>query len=148
MDGQRVTYVAEYSSYTNLYETDSMDAGLTLSVLPSLGESGYITLQINAELTTLNDPLDNHGSPVKDGQMIDNTVVVKDGQSVLLGGLTRTVERKSTKRFPVLGHVLPFLFSREVSTNHEVQSFVVLTPRVVDFGGNLDEETRRVVEGG
>jgi len=148
LDGQRVTYVAEYSSYTNLYETDSMDAGLTLSVLPSLGESGYITLQINAELTSLGAPLDRHGSPVKDGQMIDNTVVVRDGQSVLLGGLTRTVERKSTKRFPILGHVLPFLFSRQVTINHEVQSYIVLTPRVVDFGGNLDEDTRRLIEGG
>ncbi|MCK4461744.1 MAG: hypothetical protein KAW46_08050 [candidate division Zixibacteria bacterium] len=148
VDGQRVTYVAEYSSYTNLYEIDSMDAGLTLSVLPSLGESGYITLQINAELTTLNDPLDNHGSPVKDGQMIDNTVIVKNGQSVLLGGLTRTVEQKSQKRFPILGHVLPFLFSRQVTINHEVQSYIVLTPRVVDFGGNLDEDTRRLIEGG
>lgn len=147
VDGQRVTYVADYSSYSNIYRIDSLDAGLTLSVLPSLGESGYITLQINAELTSLKAPLDNHGSPVKDGQMLDNTVIVKDGQSVLLGGLTRTVKMTSTKRFPLLGHVLPFLFSRKVTVDSEIQSYIVLTPHVVDLAGNLDESTRRTVEG-
>jgi len=148
LDGQRVTYVTRYSSYTNLYQTDSMDAGLTLSVLPSLGESGYITMDIKAELTSLVTDRNLSGSPVKDGQMVENTVVVKNGQSVLLGGLTRSVEQKAEKRFPVLGYVLPFLFSRQVTVNQETQSFVVLTPRVVDFEGNLDEETQRVIEGG
>jgi hypothetical protein len=63
------------SSYTNLFVTDSMDAGLTLSVLPSLGESGYITLQIRAEMTHLIG--DVSGSPAKDGQMVENTVIVE-----------------------------------------------------------------------
>jgi type II secretory pathway component GspD/PulD (secretin) len=148
LDGQRVTYVTRYSSYTNMYQTDSMDAGLTLSVLPSLGESGYITMDISAELTSLDRDRMFSGSPVKDGQMVDNTVIVKEGQSVLLGGLNRSVEKESQKRFPVLGHILPFLFSRHVKTTSEIRSYVVLTPRVIDFGGNLDEETRREIEGG
>jgi len=147
VDGQRVTYVADYSSYSNIYQIDSLDAGLTLSVLPSLGESGYITMEINAELTSLADPLDNHGSPIKDGQMFDNTVIVQDGQSVLLGGLTRTIKKTSHKRFPLLGHVLPFLFSRKITVDSELQSYVVLTPHVVDFKGNLDEATRQKIEG-
>lgn len=145
LDGQRVTYVTRYSSYTNLFETDSMDAGLTVSVLPSLGESGYITLDINAELTSLDRSIS--GSPVKDGQMVENTVIVKDGESVLLGGLTRMVEEKRRKRFPLLGHVLPFLFSREITARDEVESFIVLTPRVVDFSTALDKHTKSVIEG-
>ncbi|MBU8934691.1 MAG: hypothetical protein KOO62_11900 [candidate division Zixibacteria bacterium] len=145
LDGQRVTYVTRYAAYTNLFETDSLDAGLTLSVLPSLGESGYITLQINAELTTLSESIS--GSPVKDGQMIENTVIVKDGESVLLGGLSRTVERKSVKRFPILGHILPFLFSRDTKTNEEIKSYMILTTHVVDFNTALDEETKSIMEG-
>jgi len=125
-----------------------MDAGLTLSVLPSLGESGYITMEINAELTSLTTSSQLEGSPIKDGQMVENTVIVKDGQSVLLGGLSRSVEQKSQKRFPILAHIPPFLFSRHITTASEVQSFIVLTPRVIDFGGNLDEATRRTIEGG
>jgi type II secretory pathway component GspD/PulD (secretin) len=145
LDGQRVTYITRYSSYTNLYETDSMDAGLTLSVLPSLGESGYITMKINAEMTMLGGQIS--GSPIKTGQLVENTVVVKDGESVLLGGLTRSMESRTTKRFPILGHVLPFIFSREVTDHEEIESFMILTPRVVDFSATLDEETKAKMEG-
>lgn len=145
LDGQRVTYITRYSSYTNLFETDSMDAGLTLSVLPSLGESGYITLKINAEMTTLDGQIS--GSPIKTGQLLENTIVVKDGESVLLGGLTRSTEMHTKKRFPILGYVLPFIFSREVTNHEEIESYMILTPRVVDFSSNLDEETKAKMEG-
>jgi type II secretory pathway component GspD/PulD (secretin) len=131
LDGERITYVTRYSSYSNLFEADSMDAGLTLSVLPSLGESGYITMEITAELTALTGQIS--GSPVKTGQMLENTVVVRDGQSVPLGGLTRTVETEVHRRFPGLGYILPFLFSRKTTVREEIESYLILTPRVVDF---------------
>ena len=131
LDGKRVTYVNRYSSYTNLYETESMDAGLTLSVLPSLGESGYITLHIDAELTALSGSIS--GSPVKQGQMLENTVLVRDGQSVPLGGLTRTVETTVHKRLPILGHAIPYLFSRKTTLQEEVETYLIITPRVVDL---------------
>jgi len=145
LDGQRVTYITRYSSFTNLFETDTLDAGLTLSVLPSLGESGYLTLDIRAELTTIDGNIS--GSPVKDGQIVENTVIVRDGETVLLGGFLRTVEQRSRRRFPLLGTVLPFLFSREISNRSRREKFVVLTPRVVDLGGNLDARTREAIEG-
>lgn len=144
LDGERVTYVTRYASYTNLFETDSMDAGITVSVLPSIGESGYITLKINAEMTSLGGEIS--GSPVKKGQLIENTVIVKDGESVLLGGLTRSVELKGKKRFPILGHILPFIFSQETSALEEIESYMILTPRVVDFSTALDERIKTLDE--
>lgn len=147
LDGERVTYITKYSSYTNLFETDSMDAGLSLTVTPSLGESGYITMNITAELTSLMPPRDASGSPIKQGQMIENTVVVKDRESVLLGGRTRMIEEKRKRRVPILGHILPFLFSREITNYDEAESFVVITPRVVDFDASINMETRGIIEG-
>jgi len=145
LDGQRVTYITRYSSFTNLFETDTLDAGLTLSVMPSLGESGYLTLDLRAELTSLSSNIS--GSPVKDGQIVENTVIVKDGETVLLGGFQRTADQKVTRRFPLLGHVLPFLFSRETVNRSTIESFVVLTARVVDLAAGLDEKSRQTIEG-
>ena len=144
LDGDRVTYISKYSSYTNLYETQTMDAGLTLNVLPSLGESGYISLHVEAEMTTANYSYSN--SLYKSGQMIDNTVIAKDGEPVVLGGLTRNVKTSTHKRFPILGHILPFLFSRKINSEDEVRSYIILTPRVVDFNTALDEETKKAIE--
>ncbi len=63
-----------------------------------------------------------------------------------MGGLSRTVEEKYRKRFPLLGHVLPFLFSREVTNHDQIESFIVLTPRVVDLAAGLDDKTKAALE--
>ena len=145
LDGQRVTYVTRYSSYTNLFATDSMDAGLRLQVLPSLGESGYLRLDLRAELTSISSNIS--GSPVKDGQIVESSVTVKDGETVMLGGFTRTVDRTEHRRFPVLGRVLPFLFSREIVQHSRRESFIAITPHVVDLAAAVDEKTKDVLEG-
>lgn len=145
LDGQRTTYITRYSSFTNLFATDSMDAGLRLSVLPSLGESGYLTLDVRAELTSISSNIS--GSPVKDGQIVENTVVVKDGETVVLGGFTRTTEERTIRRFPGLGYVLPFLFSREIVKQTSRESFVVITPHVVDLTASVDAKTQGVLDG-
>ena len=146
LDGQRVTYVTRVSSHTNIYETQTMDAGLKLEVLPTLGESGYLILDIQAELTGLSGR-DYSGSPVKDGQIINNTVILEDGGTLLLGGFERHLQQESTKRFPVLGHLLPVIFSREVREEQTLQSVIVLTARSVDPGAPLDEDVRGMMEG-
>jgi general secretion pathway protein D len=138
LDGQRVTYVARYSSYTNLFQTDSLDTGVRLSVVPSLGESGYLTMDVEAELTRLADQSYISGSPVKDGQIVKNTVVCRSGETVLLGGLTRTQVQVTHRRFPILGRILPFIFSREVRHEQVMESYVLLTPRVVDLQAAVD----------
>jgi len=143
LDGQRVTYVTRFSSYSNLYETETMNAGLNLSVLPSLGESGYITLDVTAELTTLGGTIAN--SPVKSGQMVENTIIVKNGESVILGGLSKVVHRTTNRRFPVLGYILPFIFSHKTTIDDEIQSFIVLTPKVVDFNTAIDSQTQQMI---
>ncbi len=146
LDGSRTTYVAQMSSYSNIYEIDSMDAGITLSVLPSIGKSGFMTLDITAEVTTMSLRAEG-GSPTKNGQIIENKIIINDGQSVILGGMTRTIQHKSRKRFPILGHILPFLFSRETSRNEEVQTIMVLTPRIINLETNMDESSQKLLEG-
>ncbi len=135
------------SAASNTYETQTMDAGLKLSVTPSAGQAGYLTLHVIAELTQLDATLDFSGSPVKNGQMLENTIVVADGQPIVLGGFRRVEKRKHTRRVPILGHILPFLFSRESQTESYFDSIVVLTARVVDLDAPLDEQTREIITG-
>jgi type II secretory pathway component GspD/PulD (secretin) len=145
LDGERVTYVTRLSAYNNIYETETMDAGLNLSVLPSIGESGYLTLEIHAELSRLTGESVS-GSPIKSGQIVDNTVIVRDGEPVLLGGFQRTVDIKGKKRFPILGHILPFLFSRETTVQELRESYIILQARVLDAPEPLGEEIQQMLE--
>jgi type II secretory pathway component GspD/PulD (secretin) len=158
LDGYRVTYVNRANGYANIYQTETMDAGLRLEVTPSLGESGYLKLDLEAELSNLlqvemnaytpnsRDFASISGSPIKRGQILRNTVMAKDGETVVLAGFTRTVDVKAHRKFPVLGTVLPFLFSRDMATQRHHESLIVITPRVVDLAGKLDERDKGLLE--
>lgn len=159
LDGYRVTYVNKANGYANIHQTETMDAGLRLEVTPSLGESGYLKLDLEAELSNLvqmefaspfvasRDFASISGSPVKRGQILRNTVMAKDGETIVLAGFTRTVDTRSRRRFPVLGAVLPFLFSRESVTQRHHESIIVITPRVVDLASGVGAREKELLEG-
>ena len=69
--------------------------------------------------------------------------MVKDGETFLLGGLNRTVDYVTKRKVPVLGTILPFLFSRKITTRTTYQVFILLTPRVIDLEPQkLDERLK------
>ncbi|MBN1349964.1 hypothetical protein JXJ21_11185 [candidate division KSB1 bacterium] len=131
LDGQRITYVSKYSSYSNLFESQELTAGLFLSVTPSLGKSGYLKLDVTAKLTQLGEVIG--GSPSESGQMLTNTVIAKDNETFLLGGFKKTETRKIRKRTPILGYVLPFLFSKHIDREITKDILILLTPKIIDL---------------
>src|SRR5262249_655383 len=156
LDGERVTFATRANGYASIYVADTMDAGLKLEVTPSLVESGQMRLKVVAGLTQLEANFDNFrnatflplgGSPIKRGQIVENTIVARDGEPVLLGGFTRTVDVRSRQRFPVLGWFLPFLFSREVSQQSHHENLIALTPRIVDLETGPDAAQKKLLEG-
>lgn len=131
LDGNRMVYAARYASRDELFETETINAGLYLGVTPTLGAAGLLTMDVTAKLTDLAyGPGDSVGER---GQIVSNRVLLRDGQTVLLGGLRRTEVRKEKRRVPILGWVLPFFFSRHVDVDLSRDVFVLLTPHVVDL---------------
>jgi len=131
LDGDRITYVTRYSSYTNLFETQELTAGLSLSVTPTIGESGYLKLDVIAKLTSLGEKIS--GSPSESGQILENTVVVKDQEPFVLGGFKNTTSRKIKRKVPILGSILPFLFSSEKTVESTRDVMLILTPKIIDL---------------
>ncbi|MEO0137129.1 MAG: hypothetical protein ABIL40_04240 [candidate division WOR-3 bacterium] len=131
LDGSRVTYVARYSSYANIYETSELNAGLYLEVTPSLGDNDYLRLDVKAKLTTLGEAIG--GSPSELGQQVQNTVIVKNGEEFLLGSFKKAEKIKLKRRVPLLGTILPFLFSRTYEVDTAKDFLVILKPIVVDL---------------
>ncbi len=115
----------------NLFETQEMTAGLSLSVKPSLGASGFLRLDVEAKLTTLGAVIGD--TPSEHGQMLHNTVIARDGEPILLGGFKTSETERSRSGVPILGRFLPFLFSREVERTIDREILLVLTPRVVSI---------------
>lgn len=131
MDGQRIKYVSRLANYASIYETEELSTGLSLEVTPSIGASGYLKLDVIAKLTTLGEIIAN--SPSESGQIIENTVIVKDKETFLLGAFQQTEVRKIKRKVPLIGYVLPFLFSRDVNMEVTKDILIILTPEIIDL---------------
>lgn len=131
LDGHRIKYVARYSSYSNIYETEELTSGLSLAVTPSLGQSGYLKLDVDAKLTSLGQIIS--GSPSESGQMLENTVIVENNKPFLLGGFKKTETREVRSGIPVLGRILPFLFSKKKNVEITKDILLILKPKVIDL---------------
>lgn len=138
LDGQHVTYISRYSSYSNLYETQEINSGLSLTVTPSIGESDYLALDIEAKYTYLQGNIS--GSPVENGQILKNKIIARNNEPFLLGAFKRTQTITVKRKVPLLGTILPYLFSTKKGVEKSSDMLIVLTPRVIDLTGSTAPE--------
>ena len=129
-----------------LETTRFVDVGTTLRVTPRIDPSGYIQMHIHPEVSSVSSTLDE--GPRITTREADTTVHVKDGQSIVIGGLLQEDLTLIKGRIPILGH-LPFLgiFFQNRSKDHEQKELViVITPRLVDVTAGTGKTPLEVQE--
>ncbi len=137
------------------YETQNfIDAGVRLGVHPWTGDGEEIICSISPEVSTLTalDPVT--GLPDKITRTAETMVRVRDGQTIVIGGLRKEEERKIRTKVPILGDIplvgTLFRSSSKVMTHTDLVIFI--TPRVVSetgyFAADEERELReRFLEG-
>ncbi len=115
-------------------------AGVTLGVTPQISEDGVTTLHIVPIITDLveyrsfsfqNNTFD---VPVIDIRETDTIVRVRDGETVVIGGLIQDKNRDNYSKIPILGDI-PFLgkaFSQQIRSSEKVELVILLTLRIVE----------------
>ncbi len=159
--GSREAYVTTttttgQTTSTTAEEVEFIDVGIQLAVTPAINEDGYITMKIKPEVSsvvrTLETPSKNK-IPIVDTSTAETTVIVKDGATVIIGGLRKNEKKHEDDRIPFLGRipVLGPLFFRQRDQDNELQELVVfITPHIVTgdvlvtgdeerFGGGIKE---------
>ncbi len=134
VDGSHSTFVSKYSSYGDVYETQELYTGLSLVVTPSIGDDTYLSLDIEAKYTEIAGTIS--GNPVEKGQILNNHVIVKDKESFLLGAFKRKASQERKSKIPLIGTILPFLFSNKVDAENEQDFLIVVTPTIIDLKGS------------
>jgi type II secretory pathway component GspD/PulD (secretin) len=107
------------------------DAGVKLHVTPRVTGAGAIVLEVKAEQSAETGRVVGD-IPVVSKHVAETTLLVNSGESVIMGGLRRTVNTKTRTQIPVLGDIpilgWPF---RHTKTGQETRDLVVfLTPRL------------------
>ena len=128
------------------------DTGVILKVTPRVNANGYITINIEQEVSdvaqTTTSTID---SPTIQQRRITSTVIAYNNQSIALGGLIREKTNNVESGLPVLSK-LPFigaLFGQVDDTVTRTELLVILTPQVVHNGNEaklLTEELKRSMQ--
>lgn len=112
------------------------DTGIVLSITPQINSDGIVNLSIRQELSSVESGAEGvNNNPIFNNQEINTTVVVRDGENVVLGGLIQTdVESLNTgvpvlNRMPVVGN----LFSYRQQATQRRELFIVLRPEIVNL---------------
>ena len=123
--------------------------GISLTVRPTVGTSNTkgnkdykrITLDIkigDIQVISGSTQSNNDGimtnPPVLSELSVTNTVVLKSGQTTVIGGLATTSDRKTTNRVPLLYRVpvLGNLFQANLNSDSELEQFIFITPTIVE----------------
>jgi general secretion pathway protein D len=114
------------------------DVGVKLTVEPSVNLNDEVTLKIKVEVTRLGDQVTLQASPeIKQfrfgTRMAETTLMLKDDETVVLGGLIQDEDRKNRTTVPVLGDIpfLGHLFSSVTIDRISTEVVLTITPRIV-----------------
>lgn len=123
---------------TSYYNSPPSVQALQLDVTPTIGADGFITLSITAATgalqTFLQTLYSQQSTAFQSSQnQLTTSVIVKDGDTFMLGGFTTHTTVKSHKKFPLLGDlpIVDYFFSRRTETFEDKEYVVFITPHVV-----------------
>jgi len=130
---------------------ERQDIGVTLRVTPQITEGNSLRLEIFQEITEINRALQsgvgnvNDVGPALSNRRVENTVVVSDGETVVIGGLLSDKTDQNVTKAPWFGDipVLGWAFKATRDENRKINLLVFLTPRIVRTPLDLENDTIR-----
>ncbi|MDO9002056.1 MAG: type II secretion system secretin GspD [Aquabacterium sp.] len=122
------------SGTVNPFQTvDRKDVGLTLRVRPQVGEGGTVRMTVFQEDSSVKAGADTGTGPTTTKSSIETTVVIDDGQVLVLGGLLKDDYQDNNSQVPLLGDI-PYignLFKSQSRTRKKTNLMVFLRPIVM-----------------
>lgn len=165
--GENVPYLTRQdststtSAYPVNYNTyEYKDVGVILTITPNINQENFIRLKISQQVTKVISGVSTDTTkpsiPTTLKRTAKTTVVVKDNETVVIGGLVGDSTDDSTNKVPFLGEVpiLGWLFKAKTLAREKTNLYIFLTPHIVRTqkdASKLYEEKRgsmgEVVEG-
>lgn len=124
------------------------DVGITLKLTPQITEGDYVKLDIYQEISALKQNQTENilisVGPTTTKRSTRTSVLVKDEQTVVIGGLMQEREEDIITKMPLLGDIplLGWAFKTKTHTKQKTNLLVFLTPHVVKESDRLSEITK------
>ncbi len=130
--GRKDGYTTSTTTDTSTVQTvEFLDTGTRLIFRPFIGEDGYIRMEIHPEDSS--GGLTSANLPFKITTETTSNVMVKDGHTIVIGGLFRESSQTNRAQVPGLGNLpgIGYLFrsQRDQTTREEI--IILLTPHII-----------------
>lgn len=146
------TVVQGDNTSTTADNVQFVDVGVTMAVIPTITQDRHVLLKIKPEVSTQGTAFTISNSsgvvttrvPVVTAQEIETTVLVRSGDTVVLGGLIQDTEDKASNKLPIVGD-MPFFgaFFRSKANDFVKEELVFfLTPTILNSGESSRVATR------
>jgi type II secretory pathway component GspD/PulD (secretin) len=115
------------------FTIETVPVGVALLVRPRVHEDGNITLKVHPVVSTVTDFIGPERIPQTASREADSTIRMKDGETIVIGGLLREEELKILRQVPILGQ-LPLigeLFRSRDTQRRKSEVTVFLTARII-----------------
>ena len=118
------------------------DTGVILNVTPRINYDGIIIIEIDQQVSSVKDQTTGGiDSPTISTKSVKTKLAIKDGQSILMGGLISKEETKNNSGVPFLKDI-PFLgwaFKNQSDSAVKKELVIMVTPYVIESEDILDQ---------
>lgn len=123
---------------------DYKDVGLTLTVTPHIRSGNLVAMDIKQ---TTEDVMTPSGvtTPITSKREVNTSVVVGDGETIILGGMIKETERSMRRRTPGLSYIplIGGLFQKISKEKEKVDFVIFLTPTIIESPQEMRGVTMR-----
>lgn len=141
LEGQQATIIIGKEQYYVILtgapgyqygQLERIPFGVSLSIVPYISDKGEITVEIQPEVSDVVGT-GATGLPVLSKRAVSTKIRVKDGETIVIGGLLQKNESTVKRKIPLLGDIpiLGLLFSRTDKRVDEVETVVFITPHIL-----------------
>ena len=119
-----------YLSTSEQFQT--VDADTKLEITPYVGSGGQITVEIKPDFKTPVGLPSGGIPPNINRRAMSSTLVIKEGETIVLGGLVQESESESRTQVPILGSIplLGYLFSSTSHSTNKSELVIYITPHI------------------
>lgn len=143
--GENVPFQSGYSSISSLLGSSSsslaampmvsvqrQDVALRLKLTPHVNQSDFVRMEVEQEINEVKS-IDPVVGPTTSKRKANTVVVVKDQQTVVIGGLITEKTKENVQKVPFLGDmpILGYLFKTTNRVNEKTNLLIFITPYII-----------------
>jgi len=130
--GQKYPYIVR--NQEGQLSTDLKDIDLQLDVTPRIAFDGSVNMEISVKRDALGSVKNQLGDPSIDNREATTEVLVKNGETTVIGGIIEESETNNIQKVPGLGDmpVIGYLFKGTEKTKSKTELLIFITPQIIE----------------